>query len=187
MLGDDANIVFVELLKQLLEILRNISYSHTKQPKVKNKSPKEPKAKFGKLSKNDFEKLKKAGHSFQYVAVPKDKLDDLEKTVKDIGGSFFAGKLDDGNNAVIAVPDKYINEINAALKHITAEQLKKDPNSLIIKDGTEKIAAEDIKLTTDILRSHDIPVYTFKSADGSYMNIVPSDFNGQLRKGACGM
>ena len=148
MLGDDANIVFVELLKQLLEILRNISYSQNKQPKVRDRSSKEPKVKFGKLLKKDFEKLKKAGHSFQYVAVPKDKLD----------------------------------EINAALKHITAEQLKKDPNSLIIKDGTEKIAEEDIKLTTDILRSHDIPVYTFKSADGSYMNIVPSGFNGQYEK-----
>lgn len=182
MLGDDANVVFVELLKQLLEILRNISNSNSKQPKVKNKAPKEPKAKFGKLSKKDFEKLKKSGTNFQYVAIPKDKIGELEKTVKDIGGAFFTAKLNDGNNTVIAVPDRYMNEVNAALKHITAEQLKNDPTSLVIKDGKDKIPEEDIGLTTEVLRSHDIPVYTFKSADGSYMNIVPSEFDGQYEK-----
>lgn len=180
MVGDDANVVFTELLKQLLEIIRNMSNERNKNPKVKKE--KKPKIKFGKLSKCDFEKLKKAGNKFCYISVPRDKLEELEKTAKDVGGSFFAAKINDGNNAVIAVPESQINEINAALKHIAAEQMKNAPDSLVVKDGSEKISEEDIKIVSDVLRSHDIPVYTFKSSDGKYMNVVPKEFDGQYEK-----
>lgn len=57
--------------------------------------------------------------------------------------------------------------------------MKNDPSSLIVKDGNGKINEEDMKLTTDVLRSHDIPVYSFKSNDGKYMNVVPREFDGQ--------
>ncbi len=179
MIGDDANIVFIEFLKQLLEIIRNMSSNRNSYPKEKNKTPKQPKIKFGSLSKKDFDKLKRAGLDFKYVTLPREKLAELENTAKDIGGSFFATQLTEGNNAVIAVPSQYINEVNAALKHIAAEQMKDDPTSLLIKDGTKKISAEDMGLTANVLRSHDIPVYSFKSSDGTYMNVVPKEFNRQ--------
>ncbi|MDE7295514.1 MAG: hypothetical protein K2N72_13910 [Oscillospiraceae bacterium] len=179
MLGDDANIVFIEFLKQLLEIIKILSNGKNGVQRDKTKVPKQPKIRFGSLTKKDFEKLKKAGIDFKYLTFPKEKLAELERTAKDIGGSFFSTQLMDGNNAVIAVPSQLMGEIDAAIKHITAEQMKNSPTSLIVKDGNGKISEEDMKLTTDVLRSHDIPVYSFKSSDGKYMNVVPREFDGQ--------
>lgn len=179
MVGDDANIVFIEFLKQLLEIIKILSSGKNGIPKDKTKTPKQPKIKFGNLTKKDFDKLKKAGIDFKYITVPKEKLEELKMTAKDIGGSFFSTQLVDGNNAVIAVPSQLMDAVDAAVRHVTAELMKNDPSSLIVKDGKEKIDEEDMKLTTDILRSHDIPVYSFKSNDGKYMNVVPREFDGQ--------
>lgn len=72
-----------------------------------------------------------------------------------------------------------MGEIDTAIKHVTADHMKNNPSSLIVKDGNGKIGEEDMKLTTDVLRSHDIPVYSFKSSDGKYMNVVPREFDGQ--------
>lgn len=179
MVGDDANIVFIEFLKQLLEIIKILSNGRNGAPKDKSKAPKQPKIRFGSLSKKDFEKLKKAGIDFKYLTLPKEKLAELEKTAKDIGGSFFSTRLADGNNAVIAVPSQLMGEIDTAIKHVTADHMKNNPSSLVVKDGNGKIDEEDMKLTTDVLRSHDIPVYSFKSSDGNYMNVVPREFDGQ--------
>lgn len=179
MVGDDANIVFIEFLKQLLEIIKILSNGKNGVQKDKSKAPKQPKIRFGSLTKKDFDKLKKAGLDFKYLTLPKEKLAELEKTAKDIGGSFFSTQLVDGNNAVIAVPSQLMGEIDAAIKHVTAEHMKNAPTSLIVKDGNGKIGEEDMKLTTDVLRSHDIPVYSFKSTDGKYMNVVPREFDGQ--------
>lgn len=55
-----------------------------------------------------------------------------------------------------------MGEVDAAVRHVTAELMKNDPSSLIVKDGKSKISEEDMKLTTGVLRSHDIPVYSFK-------------------------
>lgn len=175
MVGDDANIVFIEFLKQLLEILKLISSNKVNRARTARL----PKIKFGKLKKKDFEKLKKAGLDFKYLTIPKEKLADLEKTAKDIGGAFFATQMTDGNNAVIAVPSSLMGEIDAAVKHLAAEQMKNDPGSIILKNGVQKINAEDMKLTADVLRSHDIPVYSFKASDGNFMNAVPREFEGQ--------
>lgn len=155
MVGDDANIVFIEFLKQLLEIIKILSSGKNGVQKDKSKTPKQPKIRFGSLSKKDFDKLKKAGLDFKYLTLPKEKLAELEKTAKDIGGSFFSTQLLDGNNAVIAVPSQLMSEIDAAIKHVTAEHMKNDPSSLIVKDGNGKIGEEDMKLTTDVLRSHN--------------------------------
>ncbi len=179
MVGDDANIVFIEFLKQLLEIIKILSSGKNGIPKDKTKAPKQPKIKFGNLTKKDFDRLKKAGIDFKYITVPKEKVEELKTTAKGIGGSFFSTQLIDGNNAVIAVPSQLMGEVNAAIQHVTAEHMKNDPTSLIVKDGNGKIDEEDMKLTTDVLRSHDIPVYSFKSADGKYMNVVPREFDGQ--------
>lgn len=179
MVGDDANIVFIEFLKQLLEIIRNMSSGKNSFPRDKSKTPKQPKIKFGSLTKKDFNKLKKAGVDFKYITIPKEKLDELKSTAKDIGGSFFATQLTDSNNAVIAVPSQLMEAVDAAVTHIAAEHMKKDPNALIVKDGNGKINEEDMKLTTDVIRSHDIPIYSFKSNDGKYMNVVPREFDGQ--------
>lgn len=179
MVGDDANIVFIEFLKQLLEIIKILSSGKNGVQKDKTKAPKQPKIKFGNLTKKDFDRLKKAGIDFKYITVPKEKVEELKTTAKGIGGSFFSTQLIDGNNAVIAVPSQLMGEVNAAVQHVTAEQMKNDPSSLIVKDGNGKINEEDMKLTTDVLRSHDIPVYSFKSNDGKYMNVVPREFDGQ--------
>ncbi|MCM1524501.1 MAG: hypothetical protein NC120_08605, partial [Ruminococcus sp.] len=175
MVGNDANIVFIEFLKQLLEILKLISSDKTGRAKT----AKIPKIKFGNLRKKDFEKLKKAGLDFKYLTVPKEKLSDLEKTAKSIGGAFFATQMTDGKNAVIAVPTSLMGEMDAAVKHLAAEQMKNDPGSIILKNGVQKTNAEDMKLTADVLRSHDIPVYSFKASDGKFMNAVPKEFEGQ--------
>ncbi len=179
MLGDDASLVLVELLKKILEILKEMSKDRDKGGNVKTKEPKKPKIKVGKLSKRAFKKLRKAGMNFGYMTFPKEKLAELEKAVKELGGSFFAMQPEDGNNAVIAVPQQYVDLVNAAMKHVVAEVMTADPNALKIKDGADKIDEADMKLTADILRSHDIPVYSFQSSDGKYMNVVPDEFNGQ--------
>lgn len=179
MVGDDANIVFIEFLKQLLEIIKILSSGKGGIPKDKTKTPKQPKIKFGSLTKKDFDKLKKAGIDFKYITIPKEKVEELKSTAKDIGGSFFSTQLVDGNNAVIAVPSQLMGAVDAAVQHITAEHMKNDPSTLIVKDGNSKIDENDMKLTTDVLRSHDIPVYSFKSNDGKYMNVVPREFDGQ--------
>lgn len=179
MLGDDASLTFMELLKQILEILRAMLQGSSRGGAERNKESRKPRIKVGKLSKRDFNKLKNAGMNFNYVTLPKDKLAELEKGVKELGGSFFATKLENGNNAVIAVPQQYIDLVNAAMKHLVADEMSKNPEKLKLKDGEAKVSEEDMKLTIDVLRSHDIPVYSFKSSDGKYMNVVPDEFNGQ--------
>lgn len=177
MLGDDASMAFLELIKKILDILKSVSEGN--RGTVKNKVPKTPKIKTGKLSKKDFKKLRDSGMNFGYVTIPKEKLALLEKDVKKLGGSFFATKVEDGNNAIVAVPQQYMEFVSTAMRHIVADEMAKNPEKLKLKDGEEKVSEEDMKLTANILRSHDIPVYSFKSADGKYMNVVPDEFNGQ--------
>ncbi|MCI7350567.1 MAG: hypothetical protein MSH60_07410, partial [Ruminococcus sp.] len=168
---------FLELIKKILDILKSVSEGN--RGTVKNKAPKIPKIKTGKLSKKDFKKLRDSGMNFGYVTIPWEKLALLEKDVKKLGGSFFATKVEDGNNAIVAVPQQYMEFVSTAMRHIVADEMAKNPEKLKLKDGEEKVSEEDMKLTANILRSHDIPVYSFKSADGKYMNVVPDEFNGQ--------
>ncbi len=178
MIGEDASKATLDLIMKLLDILKSFIELFNRGSS-KSQEPKKPKIKVGKLSKKDFKKLINAGTNFGYLTFPKEKLAELEKAVKELGGSFFATKMENGNNAVIAVPQQYVDLVNAAMQHVVADVMKSDPNALKIKGGADKIDEADMKLTADILRSHDIPVYSFKSADGKYMNVVPDEFDGQ--------
>lgn len=177
MLGDDASMAFMELIKRILDILKSVAEGN--RGPIRSKEPKKPKIKIGKLSKKDFTKLRDSGTNFGYVTIPKDKLAQLEKDVKKLGGSFFATKVENGNNAIVAVPQQYMELVSTAMRHIVADEMCTNPEKLKLKDGAAKVSEEDMKLTADILRSHDIPVYSFKSADGKYMNVVPDEFDGQ--------
>lgn len=177
MLGDDASMAFMELIKRLLDILKSVSEGNKRN--VGSKAPKKPKIKIGKLSKGDFAKLSNSGTNFGYVTIPKDKLPQLEKDVKKLGGSFFATKVENGNNAIVAVPQQYMELVSTAMRNIVADEMCAAPGKLKLKDGADKVDETEMKLTADILRSHDIPVYSFKSADGKYMNVVPDEFDGQ--------
>ena len=179
MLGDDANVVFMELIKRLLEIVKTISDGHYRNSGMKKKEPKKPKIKVGKLSKAEFSKLRNSGTDFKCVTLPTEKLAEFEKSMKNLGGSFFAAKIENGNNAIVSVPTQYLNFAETAIKHIVADVMAENPEALKIKDGTDKVDEADMELTADVLRNYDIPVYSFKSADGKYMNVVPDEFNGQ--------
>lgn len=177
MLGDDASMAFMELIKRILDILKAVTDGN--RGSVKSGEPKKPKIKIGKLSRKDFTKLRDSGTNFGYVTIPKEKLPQLERDVKRLGGSFFATKVENGNNAIVAVPQQYMELVSTAMRHIVANEICTDPDKLKIKDGAAKVSEEDMKLTANILQSHDIPVYSFKAADGKYMNVVPDEFDGQ--------
>ena len=71
MLGDDASMAFMELIKRLLDILKSVSDGNRRN--VGSKAPKKPKIKIGKLSKGDFAKLSNSGTNFGYETIPKRK------------------------------------------------------------------------------------------------------------------
>lgn len=175
MVGDDACVTFMELLKKLLEIINE----QERVSKGKEKAYKPPKIKVGELSKKDLEKLMKNGADFKYITVPADKLNDIEETVKRMGGSYFAAEIGDGKNAVMAVPSNQLDIINTALKHAVSKELSENPNSLKIKDGNDLIDAEDMKIVADVMNEHEIPIVSFKTDSGKYMNIVSSEYEGQ--------
>ena len=81
MLGDDANVVFMELIKRLLEIVKTISDGHYRNSGMKKKEPQKPKIKVGKLSKAEFSKLRNSGTDFKCVTLPTEKLAEFEKSM----------------------------------------------------------------------------------------------------------
>ncbi len=179
MVGDDACVTFVEMLKKILEIAKAIE--ENKKGKAVNRI-KYPKIKFGKLSKADFRKLQKAGSEFKYVTVPAEKLPEIEENIKKMGGSYFMTEIGDSNNAVIAVPASQLDMLQAAMKHAVGKELENDPGKIVVKDGKDLINAEDIGIVSRVMNKHDIPVISFKTEDDKYMNFVPKDFEGQYSK-----
>ena len=176
MLGDDATLIFMELLKKLLEIIKTIGDGHGGKPKEANE--KKPKIKIGSMSKKDYKNLLQDGQKLNYITLDKRNLESFEKSVKSLGGSIFVTKNKDTNNAVVAFPAAQTDLINTALKHTIGEVMKSDPEKIQVKNGS-KIEPEDMKLTADVLRSHDIPVFMLKGNDGKYINVVPKDYDGQ--------
>lgn len=179
MLSDDAVNVFLALISKLLDIAKQLSSdsgrnNSNRDANAKNSRP----IKIGKLNKRDFDKLAKAGTEFKYVTVPKEKLNEIKRTVKKLGGSMFATNVDEGNNAIIAVPASSMDAINTALLHAAAQTMSTDPKALDVKNG-EKLSAEEMKITADVMRKYDIPVYTFEDKNGQYINTVPKEFEGQ--------
>ena len=183
MLGDDANLVFLEMLKKLLEIVKLMGeHNNLRYDGGKNKTPKMPKIRSGSISKKEFEKLRRAGTDFKYVSVPNGKLGDIEQRVKELGGSMFTARSEQGNNAVLAVPAQCLEAVNIAVKDVMTDIMKENPNELIIQNGTDKLSEDDTKIAADVLRSHDIPVYSCKANDGKYINVVPKEYDGQYKE-----
>lgn len=86
MVSDDACTAFVELLKRILDIINDIEKDKLKGKEIRGKAI--PKIKVGKLSKAEFNKLQKAGSEFKFVSVPANNLDEVEKNVVKMGGSY---------------------------------------------------------------------------------------------------
>ena len=182
MIGEDASSAFLQLLKQLIDISNTIAEGHYRRHANDVKVPKKPKIKIGEISKKDFKKLnEKFDMDFRHLAVPKEKLPDIENALKELGGSYFVCKIDEGSNALIAVPAKQLDLANTAIKHVISDTLKDAPDSLKIHDGTEKLDEELMKITSDIMLDRDIPSFSFKSEDDRYINIVPDEFEGQYQ------
>ena len=136
----------------------------------------------GKLSKQHFEKLQKAGAEFKYITVPAEKLPEIEKTVRKMGGSYFNAQVGDNNNAVLAVPASQLDLLNMAMKHIVANDIAENSDRIIVKDGKDLIDAEDMGIVDRVMNKYDIPVISFKTDEGKYMNVVPKEYEGQYSK-----
>lgn len=135
MLGDDATLIFMELLKKLLEIIKTIGDGHGGKPKEANE--KKPKIKIGSMSKKDYKNLLQDGQKLNYITLDKRNLESFEKSVKSLGGSIFVTKNKDTNNAVVAFPAAQTDLINTALKHTIGEVMKSDPEKIQVKNGSK--------------------------------------------------
>lgn len=180
MVSDDACTAFVELLKRILDIINDIEKDKLKGKEIRGKAI--PKIKAGKLSKAEFNKLQKAGSEFKFVTVPADRLDEVEKNVIKMGGSYFNARIGDSSSAVLAVPAGQLDLLNMAMKHIVAEDISQNPDKITVKDGNDLIPAEDIGLVDRVLNKYDIPVITFKTDSEKYMNVISSEYEGQYAK-----
>lgn len=180
MIGDDACSTFVALLKSILDIVSSIEKEKNRANAAKK--PDVPKIKVGKLSKQHFEKLQKAGAEFKYITVPAEKLPEIEKTVRKMGGSYFKAQVGDNNNAVLAVPASQLDLLNMAMKHIVASDIAENSDRIIVKDGKDLIDAEDMGIVDRVMNKYDIPVISFKTDEGKYMNVVPKEYEGQYSK-----
>ena len=180
MIGDDACSTFVALLKSILDIVSSIEKEKNRANAAKKTDV--PKIKVGKLSKQHFEKLQKAGAEFKYITVPAEKLSEIEKTVRKMGGSYFNAQVGDNNNAVLAVPASQLDLLNMAMKHVVANELAENSDKIIVKDGKDLIPAEDMGIVDRVMNKYDIPVISFKTDEGKYMNVVPREYEGQYSK-----
>lgn len=180
MIGDDACSTFVALLKSILDIVSSIEKERNRANAAKK--PDVPKIKVGKLSKQHFEKLQKAGAEFKYITVPAEKLSEIEKTVRKMGGSYFNAQIGDNNNAVLAVPASQLDLLNMAMKHIVANDIAENSDRIIVKDGKDLIDAADMGIVDRVMNKYDIPVISFKTDEGKYMNVVPKEYEGQYSK-----
>nr|DAE73444.1 MAG TPA: hypothetical protein [Caudoviricetes sp.] len=180
MIGDDACSTFVALLKSILDIVSSIEKEKNRANAAKKHDV--PKIKVGKFSKQHFEKLQKAGAEFKYITVPAEKLSEIEKTVRKMGGSYFNAQVGDNNNAVLAVPASQLDLLNMAMKHIVANDISENSDRIIVKDGKDLIDAEDMGIVDRVMNKYDIPVISFKTDEGKYMNVVPKEYEGQYSK-----
>lgn len=176
---NDACSAIVEITLKMLEILKLIlSNCQQNGQKGFGRTSNPIALKSGSISKSNYQKLLQDGQKFSYITLDKRNLDAFEKSVKNLGGSIFVTKSNDTNNAVVAFPAAQTDLINTALKHTIGEVMKSDPEKIQVKNGS-KIEPEDMKLTADVLRSHDIPAFMLKGNDGKYINVVPKDYDGQ--------
>ena len=180
MVGDDACSVWASLIQKLLEFISNME--RNKQYRKDTKLPKKPKIKTGKPSKKNFEKLQQLGMSFEYLPVSKNLMPQFEAAMKKMGGTFFTGGIEDNNSVYVAVPMSQKNLVGIATQHMLSKEIEIKPDSFILKDGNDKISEEEMKVTSDIMSSYDIPLFAFRTDEGKYMTVVPKEFEGQYIK-----
>lgn len=180
MVGDDACSVCASLIQKLLEFISNME--RNKQYRKGAKPPKKPKIKTGKLSKKNFEKLQQLGMSFEYLPVSKNLMPQFEAAMKKMGGTFFTGGIEDNNSVYVAIPTVQRNMAALAAQHMLSKEIEIKPDGFILKDGNNKVSEEEMRITSDIMNSYDIPLFAFKTDDDRYMTIVPKEFKGQYIK-----
>lgn len=180
MVGDDACSVCASLIQKLLEFISNME--RNKQFLKDSQPPKKPKIKTGKLSKKNFEKLQQLGMSFEYLPVSKNLMPQFEAAMKKMGGTFFTGGIEDNNSVYVAIPAAQRNMVTLASQHMLSKEIEIKPDSFILKDGNDKISEEEMKVTSDIMNSYDIPLFAFRTDEGKYMTVVPKEFEGQYIK-----
>lgn len=180
MVGDDACSVCASLIQKLLEFIANME--RNRQYRKDAKPPKQPKIKTGKLSKKNFEKLQQLGMSFEYLPVSKNLMPQYEAAMKKMGGTFFTGGIEDNNSVYVAIPAAQRNMAALAAQHMLSKEIEIKPDSFILKDGNNKIGEEEMRITSDVMNSYDIPLFAFKTDDGKYMTVVPKEFEGQYNK-----
>ncbi len=180
MVGDDACSVCASLIQKLLEFIANME--RNRQYRKDAKPPKKPKIKTGKLSKKNFEKLQQLGMNFEYLPVSKNLMPQFEAAMKKMGGTFFTGGIEDNNSVYVAIPAAQRNMAALAAQHMLSKEIEIKPDGFILKDGNNKIGEEEMKITSDVMNSYDIPLFAFKTDDGKYMTVVPKEFEGQYNK-----
>lgn len=180
MVGDDACSVCASLIQKLLEFIANME--RNRQYRKDAKPPKKPKIKTGKLSKKNFEKLQQLGMSFEYLPVSKNLMPQFEAAMKKMGGTFFTGGIEDNNSVYVAIPAAQRNMAALAAQHMLSKEIEIKPDGFILKDGNNKIGEEEMRITSDVMNSYDIPLFAFKTDDGKYMTVVPKEFEGQYNK-----
>lgn len=180
MVGDDACSVCASLIQKLLEFISNME--RNKQYRKDAKPPKKPKIKTGKLSKKNFEKLQQLGMNFEYLPVSKNLMPQFEAAMKKMGGTFFTGGIEDNNSVYVAIPVAQRNMAALAAQHMLSKEIEIKPDGFILKDGNNKVSEEEMRITSDIMNSYDIPLFAFKTDDGKYMTVVPKEFEGQYNK-----
>lgn len=187
MVGEDAVNSTTAMMNKLLQIILEIIRIRNEQLRYSNRLPqqeqdsKAPKIRYGEMKTSEYNKLLKTGEKMRTVSVPTDKLDSIKDYAMKLGAKYWVME-DEGKTATLVVPESYYNQFNDALQQSIKEQLNNNIASLTVKDGTELIPESDINLVKSVLDYHDIPVYTFQNKDGSYMNIVPSEYDGQYKE-----
>ena len=180
MVGDDACSVCASLIQKLLEFIANME--RNRQYRKDAKPPKQPKIKTGNLSKKNFEKLQQLGMSFEYLPVSKNLMPQFEAAMKKMGGTFFTGGIEDNNSVYVAIPAAQRNMAALAAQHMLSKEIEIKPDGFILRDGNNKISEEEMRITSDVMNSYDIPLFAFKTDDGKYMTVVPKEFEGQYNK-----
>lgn len=184
MIGEDAANATLEMTNKLLTILLEIIKLLREQrgtAKGGTVKEKQPKIKFGEMKFSDYKKLLKSGEKVRTVSFPANKLDDVKKYSELLGAQLWVMESD--RNAVTAVvPEKYMNQFDDVMNIVLKDQLSKNPSSLSVKDGSRIIPEKDIDIVRQVLDHHDIPAYSLKNSDGNYVNIVPSEYEGQYEQ-----
>ncbi|MBR1432279.1 hypothetical protein [Ruminococcus sp.] len=177
MVGEDAVSVYTQLLMKFIDLLVKIGEERRRGKQLR--APRKPKIRQGSLSKEDFNKLMKKGVDFRFIPIPKEKEQEIEKTIKGLGGSFFKADDPEKTNSLFAVPSHQLEMVQIAVKQVLTDVMNEHPGAVTVKEGVNRIPPEDISLVSDVMRGYDIPLFTFKGEDGMYTNIVPTEYNGQ--------